>query len=78
MRSLNDCVQGLPPEGCLPSEPITLRGSAPMLVRRVIGSKQHRLPASADVLGSNCACACSLLFLKSGPSLKLPKAENEV
>ena len=59
----------MPSEGCLPSEPITLRGTAATLLRRVIGSKQHRLPASAGVLGSNYARACSLLFLKSHPSL---------
>ena len=32
-------IQELPSEGCLLSEPITLRGSAAMLLRRVIGSK---------------------------------------
>ena len=63
--------QGVPSEGCLPSEPITLRGTAATLLRRVIGSKQHRLPASAGVLGSNYARACSLLFLNSHPSLVL-------
>ena len=61
--------QELPSEGCLPSEPITLRGSAATLLRRVIGSKQHCLPASASVLNRICARACSLLFLKSGSSL---------
>ena len=62
-------MQELPSEGCLPSEPITLRGTAATLLRRVIGSKQHRLPASAGLLGSNYARACSLLFLNSHPSL---------
>ena len=37
--------QGVPSEGCLLSEPITLRGSAAMLLRRVIGSACLLRPA---------------------------------